>query len=356
MCNGGRTPRHRDDLLRRPGDHRGRRACRLPRPGDRSGFRAAPAGRVPAGGPFPGGPVPRVSGRAADRCPSSHPVRPRAPAPSSAPTSCWNGSAKGAWARSGWPSSASPCSARWPSRSSRRAWTPARWSPGSRPSGRPWPSWTTPTSPRSSTAAPPTSGRPYFVMELVKGTPITTYCDEHRLTLRERLELFLPVCQAIQHAHQKGIIHRDIKPSNVLIAPYDGRPVPKIIDFGVAKAIGQRLTERTLVHGVRGGGGHAGVHVARAGRAEQPGHRHAQRHLHAGCVAVRAADRHDADEPRAADTGGVHGDAAGDPRGGAAQAEHAAERFQGDAAVDRGAAAHGAGQADERCAASWTGS
>jgi non-specific serine/threonine protein kinase/serine/threonine-protein kinase len=93
------------------------------------------------------------------------------------------------------------------------------------------------------------SGRPYFVMELVKGTPITTYCDNNRLTLRERLELFLPVCQAIQHAHQKGIIHRDIKPSNVLIAPYDGRPVPKMIDFGVAKAIGQRLTERTLYTG-----------------------------------------------------------------------------------------------------------
>jgi non-specific serine/threonine protein kinase/serine/threonine-protein kinase len=93
------------------------------------------------------------------------------------------------------------------------------------------------------------ASRPYFVMELVKGTPITAYCDEHRLTLRERLELFVQVCHAIQHAHQKGIIHRDIKPSNVLIAPYDGRPVPKIIDFGVAKAIGQRLTERTLYTG-----------------------------------------------------------------------------------------------------------
>jgi serine/threonine protein kinase/tetratricopeptide (TPR) repeat protein len=88
--------------------------------------------------------------------------------------------------------------------------------------------------------------RPYFVMELVKGVPITRYCDEHRLTPRERLELFLPICQAIQHAHQKGIIHRDIKPANVLVAPYDGRPVPKVIDFGVAKAVGQRLTERTL--------------------------------------------------------------------------------------------------------------
>ncbi len=90
------------------------------------------------------------------------------------------------------------------------------------------------------------SGRPYFAMELVRGIPITQYCDEHHLTPRERLELFVPVCHAIQHAHQKGIIHRDIKPSNVLVAEYDDRPVPKIIDFGVAKAIQQRLTERTM--------------------------------------------------------------------------------------------------------------
>jgi serine/threonine protein kinase/tetratricopeptide (TPR) repeat protein len=90
------------------------------------------------------------------------------------------------------------------------------------------------------------TGGPYFVMELVKGVPITRFCDEQHLTLRERLELFVPICQAIQHAHQKGIIHRDIKPSNVLVTLYDGRPVPKVIDFGVAKAIEQRLTERTL--------------------------------------------------------------------------------------------------------------
>src|SRR3954471_18456564 len=92
-------------------------------------------------------------------------------------------------------------------------------------------------------------GRPYFVMELVKGVPITRYCDEHRLTPTQRLELFVPVCQAVQHAHQKGIIHRDLKPSNVLVAPYDGKPVVKVIDFGVAKATGQPLTDRTLVTG-----------------------------------------------------------------------------------------------------------
>src|SRR5262245_55038276 len=92
-------------------------------------------------------------------------------------------------------------------------------------------------------------GRPYFVMDLVKGMWITRYCDEHRLTPRQRLELFLPVCQAVQHAHQKGIIHRDLKPSNVLVALYDGKPVPKVIDFGVAKAVGQPLTDKTLVTG-----------------------------------------------------------------------------------------------------------
>ena len=89
-------------------------------------------------------------------------------------------------------------------------------------------------------------GRPYFVMELVKGVPITRFCDERRLTLRERLELAIPVCQAVQHAHQKGVIHRDLKPSNILVALYDGKPVPKVIDFGVAKATGQRLTDQTL--------------------------------------------------------------------------------------------------------------
>ena len=88
--------------------------------------------------------------------------------------------------------------------------------------------------------------RPYFVMELVKGVPITEYCDKQNLTTKRRLELYLEVCNAVQHAHHKGVIHRDLKPSNVMITLHDGRPVPKIIDFGIAKAISQRLTEKTL--------------------------------------------------------------------------------------------------------------
>jgi serine/threonine protein kinase/tetratricopeptide (TPR) repeat protein len=90
------------------------------------------------------------------------------------------------------------------------------------------------------------TGRPYFVMELVKGIPITEYCDKNNLNTRQRLELFIDVCKAVQHAHQKGIIHRDIKPSNVMITLHDGKPVPKIIDFGIAKATQHRLTEKTL--------------------------------------------------------------------------------------------------------------
>jgi serine/threonine protein kinase len=95
-------------------------------------------------------------------------------------------------------------------------------------------------------------GRPFFVMEYVKGVPITQYCDDAHLTIAQRLALFVPVCQAVQHAHTKGVIHRDLKPSNILVCPYDGHPVPKVIDFGLAKAILQPLTQETLLtaHGV----------------------------------------------------------------------------------------------------------
>ncbi|HBJ88272.1 MAG TPA: serine/threonine protein kinase, partial [Verrucomicrobiales bacterium] len=96
------------------------------------------------------------------------------------------------------------------------------------------------------------NGRPYFVMELVKGVPLTQYCNDQQLSTRQRLELFLDVLAAVQHAHQKGIIHRDLKPSNILVSPHDGKPVVKVIDFGIAKALNLELTEKTLFtgHGV----------------------------------------------------------------------------------------------------------
>jgi serine/threonine protein kinase len=89
-------------------------------------------------------------------------------------------------------------------------------------------------------------GRPFFVMELIKGLPITRYCDDKNLNIKQRLQLFKSVCNAVQHAHQRGIIHRDLKPSNILVADYDGKPVPKIIDFGLAKALHQQLTDKTM--------------------------------------------------------------------------------------------------------------
>jgi serine/threonine protein kinase/WD40 repeat protein len=93
------------------------------------------------------------------------------------------------------------------------------------------------------------AGRPYFVMELVRGVPVTAFCDDNHLPVRDRLRLFLDVCRAVQHAHQKGIIHRDLKPSNILVTLHDGTPVPKVIDFGIAKAVGQQLTDKTLFTG-----------------------------------------------------------------------------------------------------------
>ncbi len=109
-------------------------------------------------------------------------------------------------------------------------------------------------------------GRPYFVMEYITGIPITDYCDQHRMTLRERLELFVQVCEGVQHAHQKAIIHRDLKPSNILVSEVDGKPLPRIIDFGVAKAISHGLIGETPVHADGGDSGDAGLHESRAGR------------------------------------------------------------------------------------------
>ena len=94
---------------------------------------------------------------------------------------------------------------------------------------------------------PPERGRPYFVMEYVPGIPITQHCDRSRFSTTARLQLMIEVCDAVQHAHQKAVIHRDLKPSNILVSDVNGAPHAKVIDFGIAKAIGQRLTERTLM-------------------------------------------------------------------------------------------------------------
>ena len=140
--------------------------------------------------------------------------------------------------------------------------------------------------------APPRSGRPYFVMELVHGVPITEYCDQAQARRsRERLELFITVCQAVQHAHQKGIIHRDLKPSNVLVTLHDGTPVPKVIDFGVAKATSQQLTEQTLYTGFAQMIGTPAYMSPEQAELERAGRRHAQRRLFAGRPALRTADR-----------------------------------------------------------------
>jgi serine/threonine protein kinase len=124
-------------------------------------------------------------------------------------------------------------------------------------------------------------------MELVKGLPITDYCDQHRLTTRQRLGLLLDVCQAVQHAHQKGIIHRDLKPSNVLVSHHDVTPVVKVIDFGIAKATGVRLTDRTVYTAFAQLVGPPLVHESGAGGAERPRRGHELGRVLARRVAVR---------------------------------------------------------------------
>ncbi len=122
-------------------------------------------------------------------------------------------------------------------------------------------------------------GRPYFAMEYVRGDAITTYCDRQRLTVRDRIELFIQLCDGVQHAHQKGIIHRDLKPSNVLVSTPDDRPVPRIIDFGIAKAMAQPLTDRSLATEMGSLVGTPEVHESRTGRDDAARRRYAQRRL-----------------------------------------------------------------------------
>jgi eukaryotic-like serine/threonine-protein kinase len=123
------------------------------------------------------------------------------------------------------------------------------------------------------------AGRPFFVMELVNGRPLNKFCDEMKLTPRERLELFVPICQAVQHAHQKGIVHGDLKPANILVTLIDARPVPKVIDFGVAKATAGKLTDESMSTQFWGRGRHVGVHEPRTGGLRRRRHRHASGHL-----------------------------------------------------------------------------
>jgi serine/threonine protein kinase len=128
-------------------------------------------------------------------------------------------------------------------------------------------------------------GRPYFVMELVRGIPITDHCDQEKVSTTARLDQFIKVCYAIQHAHQKGIIHRDIKPSNILVTLHDGVPVPKVIDFGIAKATQRKLTEKTVYTQFQQHW-HTGLYESRTGRDERSGHRHAFGYLQPGRLAL----------------------------------------------------------------------
>ena len=142
------------------------------------------------------------------------------------------------------------------------------------------------------------TGRPYFAMEYVPGVPITRFADDHKLTVRQRLELFIPVCDAIAHAHTKAIIHRDIKASNVLASVgADGKPTVKVIDFGIAKALtSDRLTDPDVQHRARADHGHGRQHESRAGR-RLARRGHADGRLLARRAAVRVADRREAVQP-----------------------------------------------------------
>ena len=162
-------------------------------------------------------------------------------------------------------------------------------------------------------------------MELVKGVPITEYCDAAATAApRSGWNCSIAVCQAVQHAHQKGIIHRDLKPSNVLVAEYDGRPVPKVIDFGVAKAIGQQLTERTLFTGFGQIDRHAEYMSPEQSRFNELDVDTRSDIYSLGVLALRAAHRQTPFDKQRLRDGGLRRNAADHPRRGAAAAEHAA--------------------------------
>ncbi len=134
-------------------------------------------------------------------------------------------------------------------------------------------------------------GQPYFVMEYVPGEPITEYCDEKKLSIRQRLELFVKACDGVQHAHQKAIIHRDLKPANILVVEVDGKPVPRIIDFGLAKAATPLATGETLYTQAGVIRRNSGIHEPRAGRPRHCRCGHAHRCLFARRDSLRGADR-----------------------------------------------------------------
>ena len=119
------------------------------------------------------------------------------------------------------------------------------------------------------------AGQPYFVMEYVAGLPITEYCDQKKLSIRERIELFIEVCEGVQHAHRKAIVHRDLKPANILVVEIDGKPMPRIIDFGLAKAMSPKIEAKQCSRS-RPIRRNARIHESRAGRSECEGHRHAE--------------------------------------------------------------------------------
>ena len=243
-------------------------------------------------------------------------------APSSGLTSCCSRSARGAWASSSWRSSRPGAAAGSRSRSSSPAWTSRQVIARFEAERQALAMMDHPNIARVLDAGDD-ERRPALLRHGTgQGHPDHQFCDENKLTPRQRLELFIPVCQAIQHAHQKGIIHRDIKPSNVLVTLYDDKPVPKVIDFGVAKAVEPAADREDDVHRSS---------ARSSARCEYMSPEQAemnaldvdtpQRHLCAGRVAVRAAHRHDAPGKVASAQGRVRRNAAADPGRGAAAAK-----------------------------------